>query len=178
MDKDGLTTYRAVAPAACRPIYAAADLGSLHFSGRGSAQGLPETLIAREDRSAGTEENLRFSRRIMEEAKPGYRCVIVTNNYHSFRAAVLARREGVKGQAVGCRTSGCLLPSAAFREFSHRGIREPLSQQRCTHVPPPAPAACSGGAGRRRMRLRVADRTLRPGHAAATPRRARVRWSG
>lgn len=81
------------------------------------ARGIPEALIEREDRSTNTEENLRFSRSIMERAKPDYRCVIVTSNYHSLRAAMIARREGVRGQVVGCPTSGYFWPSATIREF-------------------------------------------------------------
>ncbi|MGW5350921.1 YdcF family protein [Streptomyces sp. NPDC004031] len=81
------------------------------------ARGVPRDLIEREDRSTTTEENLRFSRAIMERAKPGYRCVIVTNDYHTFRAAMIARREGVRGQVVGCPTSRYFLPSATIREF-------------------------------------------------------------
>lgn len=80
-------------------------------------RGFPGDRVAREDRSTSTEENLRFSRRIMEEARPGYRCVIVTSNYHVFRAAVTARREGVRGHVVGARTAPYFWPSAAIREF-------------------------------------------------------------
>lgn len=80
-------------------------------------RGFPATSVAREDRSTSTEQNLRFSRKIMEEACPGYRCVIVTSNYHVLRAAVTARREGVRGNVVGSRTAPYFWPSAAIREF-------------------------------------------------------------
>ncbi|MFJ9350996.1 YdcF family protein [Streptomyces sp. NPDC101237] len=80
-------------------------------------RGFPSASVVREDRSASTEENLRFSREIMEEACPGYRCVIVTSDYHVFRAAVTARREGVRGNVVGSRTAAYFWPSAAIREF-------------------------------------------------------------
>ncbi|SEN17909.1 YdcF family protein [Actinacidiphila rubida] len=80
-------------------------------------RGFPEALLLREDRSTTTEENLRFSRTVMEQATPGYRCVIVTNNYHVFRAALTARRVGVRGQVVGSPTASYFLPSATIREF-------------------------------------------------------------
>ncbi|MGW2965151.1 YdcF family protein [Streptomyces sp. NPDC001220] len=80
-------------------------------------RGFPATSVTCEDRSTSTEQNLRFSRKIMEEARPGYRCVIVTSNYHVFRAAVTARREGVRGNVVGSRTAAYFWPSAAIREF-------------------------------------------------------------
>ncbi|MFD8685967.1 YdcF family protein [Streptomyces sp. NPDC059651] len=79
--------------------------------------GFPAALIEREDRSTTTEENLRFSRSIMEKAHPDYRCVVVTNNYHVFRAAVTARRTGVRGQVVGSPTASYFWPSAMIREF-------------------------------------------------------------
>ncbi|MBW5423477.1 YdcF family protein [Streptomyces sp. BG9H] len=80
-------------------------------------RGFPADLIEREDRSTSTEENLRFSKAIMETAKPGYRCVVVTNNYHAFRAALTARQAGVRGQVVGAPTAAYFWPNATLREF-------------------------------------------------------------
>lgn len=80
-------------------------------------RGFPAELVEREDRSASTEENLRFSKSIMEKANPDYRCVIVTNNYHVFRAAMTSRRVGVRGHVVGSATASYFWPSAMIREF-------------------------------------------------------------
>ncbi|MEV0095933.1 YdcF family protein [Streptomyces sp. NPDC050738] len=80
-------------------------------------RGFPAAQIEREDRSTTTEENLRFSKSLMEKANPDYRCVIVTNNYHVFRAAVTSRRIGVRGQVVGSPTAAYFWPSAMIREF-------------------------------------------------------------
>lgn len=80
-------------------------------------RGFPAALIEREDRSTTTEENLRYSKSIMEKANPDYRCVVVTNNYHVFRAAVTARRTGVRGHVVGSPTAAYFWPSAMIREF-------------------------------------------------------------
>ncbi|MFH8611525.1 YdcF family protein [Streptomyces sp. NPDC018029] len=81
-------------------------------------RGFPADLIEREDRSTTTEENLRFSKAIMEKSDPGYRCVVVTNNYHAFRAALTARRLGVRGQVVGSTTAAYFWPNATIREFA------------------------------------------------------------
>ncbi|WP_331770046.1 YdcF family protein (plasmid) [Embleya sp. NBC_00888] len=81
------------------------------------ARGFPAERIVREDRSRNTEENLLFSKAIMTAADPVYRCVIVTNNFHAFRAALLARRTGVRGQVVGAPTASYFRPSATIREF-------------------------------------------------------------
>lgn len=81
------------------------------------AEGVPAEHIVLEDRSTTTEENMLFSRAIMEAADPGYRCVVVTNNFHAFRAAMMARKAGVNGQVVGSPTARYFLPSATLREF-------------------------------------------------------------
>ncbi|MET7363743.1 YdcF family protein [Streptomyces sp. NPDC005562] len=81
-------------------------------------RGFPADLIEREDQSTTTEENLRFSKAIMEKTDPGYRCVVVTNNYHAFRAALTARRVGVRGQVVGSTTAAYFWPNATIREFA------------------------------------------------------------
>ncbi|MFD6419070.1 YdcF family protein [Streptomyces sp. NPDC060194] len=82
------------------------------------ARGVPDDRILREDRSTTTEENLTFSRALMEADSPGHLCVVVTNNYHAFRAALVARRTGVNGQVVGARTARYFWPSATIREFA------------------------------------------------------------
>jgi uncharacterized SAM-binding protein YcdF (DUF218 family) len=80
-------------------------------------RGVPKDRIQRENRSRTTEENLRFSKAVMEGLKPDYRCVVVTNNFHVFRAALTARRTGVRGQVVGAPTAAYFWPSATIREF-------------------------------------------------------------
>lgn len=79
--------------------------------------GVPREHLRLEDRSRTTEENLLFSRTIMEAADPSYRCVVVTNNFHAFRAAMMARKAGVNGQVLGSPTARYFWPSATIREF-------------------------------------------------------------
>lgn len=81
------------------------------------ADGVPAEHITLEDRSTTTEENMRFSRAIMERDDPAYRCVVVTNNFHAFRAAMMARKTGVNGQVLGSPTAKYYWPSATIREF-------------------------------------------------------------
>jgi uncharacterized SAM-binding protein YcdF (DUF218 family) len=81
-------------------------------------KGLPEDRLLREDQSRTTVENLAFSQAIMARSRPGYRCIIVTSNYHVFRAAIVARRLRVNGQVTGARTAGYYWPSAMLREFA------------------------------------------------------------
>ncbi|MFJ8131517.1 YdcF family protein [Streptomyces hydrogenans] len=81
-------------------------------------RGFPEDRIRREDRSRSTEENLLFSKELMDAERPGAGCVIVTNNFHAFRAALMARKAGVDGQVVGSPTAAYFWPSAIIREFA------------------------------------------------------------
>ncbi|MFE0580780.1 YdcF family protein [Streptomyces sp. NPDC058874] len=91
------------------------------------AEGVPAEHIVLEDRSTTTEENMLFSRQIMEAHDPAYRCVVVTNNFHAFRAAMMARKTGVNGQVLGSPTAKYYWPSATIREFvavfwEHRAV--------------------------------------------------------
>ncbi|MFC9330747.1 YdcF family protein [Kitasatospora sp. NPDC057015] len=79
--------------------------------------GCPPERIEQEDRSRSTEENLAFSRVLMERHGPDYRCVVVTNTFHVFRSAVITRRAGVPGQVLGAHTARYYRPSATIREF-------------------------------------------------------------
>jgi uncharacterized SAM-binding protein YcdF (DUF218 family) len=87
-------------------------------------RGFPADRLACEDRSGTTEENLTFSKAIIDAARPagpgerGARCVIVTSSYHVFRTAIIARKTGIRGQVTGSRTAGYFWPSAMLREFA------------------------------------------------------------
>lgn len=80
--------------------------------------GFPADRILKEDQSSTTEENLLYSAALMRENRPeGYRCVVVTNDFHSYRAALIARDLDVPAQVVGSPTAAYFLPSATIREF-------------------------------------------------------------
>jgi uncharacterized SAM-binding protein YcdF (DUF218 family) len=81
-------------------------------------RGVPADRLALENRSHNTEENLRFSQAIMDELRPGGRAMIVTSDFHAFRAALIARRIGLRAQATGARVAGYYEPNAMLREFA------------------------------------------------------------
>ncbi|MFJ8186584.1 ElyC/SanA/YdcF family protein [Streptomyces sp. NPDC096105] len=87
--------------------------------GRACLVGTGVRAVRREETrgSRTTEENLRFNKATMERTGTDYRCVIVTNDFHAFRAALLARATGVRGHALGSPTDACFRPSATIREF-------------------------------------------------------------
>ncbi len=80
--------------------------------------GFPADRVILEDRSTNTEENIAFSQAIMEQLRPDARCVIVTSSYHAFRAGIIARRAGVRGQVASSRTAGYYWLNAMLREFA------------------------------------------------------------
>jgi uncharacterized SAM-binding protein YcdF (DUF218 family) len=82
------------------------------------ARGFPAELLLLEDQSRSTEENLVLSKAIMDKLRPGARVTIVTSDFHAFRAALLARRLGIRGQVTGARVAGYYRPSAVLREFA------------------------------------------------------------
>lgn len=82
------------------------------------SQGIPEEDILLEDRSTTTLENMRFSKKIMEEHSPnGYKAIFSSNNYHIFRAAIFANQAGVAADGIGANTAFYYLPNAFLREF-------------------------------------------------------------
>ena len=81
------------------------------------SQGVPEADVLLEDKSTTTEENLRFSKAIMDARGGASRCTIATNSYHCLRAAMFARREGLNAVCAGGRTAAFYYPAAFFREY-------------------------------------------------------------
>jgi uncharacterized SAM-binding protein YcdF (DUF218 family) len=80
-------------------------------------RGVPDRDILVEDRARTTEENLRYSAGLLQRAGIAPPYLIVTNNYHAPRAAMLARKVGLNAQAVGSPTALYFWPSAYLREF-------------------------------------------------------------
>ncbi len=81
------------------------------------ARGVARDRVLLEDRSTTTWENLTFSKAIMTEQRPDYRCLVVTNNFHVLRAALLARKAKLNGQVIGAPTAWYFWPTATLREF-------------------------------------------------------------
>lgn len=89
------------------------------------AQGMQEYLIARgiaperirmEDASASTWENLSFSAKLIDKGSD--RVVIVTNNFHVFRAVSIAEKQGYGAvQGLSADTHWGSLANNMLREF-------------------------------------------------------------
>jgi uncharacterized SAM-binding protein YcdF (DUF218 family) len=94
--------------------FSEAEAMAAYLAGRG----VPPGRVVLEDRSRSTDENLEFSRALLEQIRPGARAVIVTSDFHAFRAALIARRAGLRGNATGARVAGYYEPAALLREFA------------------------------------------------------------
>lgn len=80
-------------------------------------RGVPETQVLAETFSRNTEENLTLSRALLDEHGIGPDMVVVTSDYHAFRAGIIAKELGVKAQVVGAPTAHYYFPSAVIREY-------------------------------------------------------------
>ncbi|WP_223555356.1 MULTISPECIES: YdcF family protein [Lysinibacillus] len=80
---------------------------------------IPTKKILMEDQSTNTEQNLVFSKEIMDKHAQGkkYRSLFVTNNFHVFRASIYAKKARLDAQGVGSKTALYYLPNAFTREF-------------------------------------------------------------
>jgi len=58
-------------------------------------RGVSQERIIKEERSTSTNENMRFSKKILDEILPdGYTIAVITNNFHIFRGVSIAKIEG------------------------------------------------------------------------------------
>lgn len=76
---------------------------------------LPDRILL-EDRSVNTEQNIRFSKELLNPEKD--RVGIVTNNFHVFRAVRLAKAAGYqKVSGIAANATAGYLPNNMLREF-------------------------------------------------------------
>lgn len=78
-------------------------------------KGIEENRILIEDKSTNTVENIKNSKRLLEEPYNGVG--IVTNNFHMFRAVQIAKKQGLEGICGIAADSNVLyLPNNILRE--------------------------------------------------------------
>lgn len=76
----------------------------------------PERLI-KEDRSTTTAENIEFSKEILSEKHLGSTAVIITTDFHQYRAGKMAQDAGLNSYAVSSRSGTFALPTFIVREW-------------------------------------------------------------
>lgn len=77
--------------------------------------GIAEERILMEDQSRNTCENLEFSTKLLDV--PDSRVVIVTNNFHAFRALRIAEKQGYRAEGLAASSVLWMLPNNMLREF-------------------------------------------------------------
>lgn len=82
--------------------------------------GIKPDKILLEDKSKNTYENMLFSKQVATKnfGSSNFRATFFSNNYHIFRAALLAKKVGLKANGVGAFTRLYYLPNATIREFA------------------------------------------------------------
>ncbi|MBQ8687782.1 MAG: YdcF family protein [Ruminococcus sp.] len=80
-------------------------------------KGIAEERLLLEDKSGNTEENLAFSRTVLEENGLPYEVLIVTDGFHQYRASLLAEEQGLVSYSVSCNTQDILIPTYWVREW-------------------------------------------------------------
>lgn len=80
------------------------------------AAGIAEERIYMEDKSTSTYENLVFSGNLLD--KENDKVVLVTNNFHMFRAGQIAEKQGYKQvEGLAADSYPAMLPNNLLREF-------------------------------------------------------------
>ena len=80
-------------------------------------KGINSSRIIKEDKSTSTRENLRFSKKIIEEKGLGNNIAIATSEYHQYRASQIAKSLGFSVGAVSGHTAWWLFPTFYMREL-------------------------------------------------------------
>ena len=77
--------------------------------------GIEDERILVEDKSTNTVENLTFSGGLLD--KENSRVVIVTNNFHVFRALKIAEKQGYHAEGLAASSVTWMVPNNMLREF-------------------------------------------------------------
>lgn len=81
------------------------------------ARGIDKSRIYKEDKSTSTEENIAFSKDVIKENGLNENMVIVTSEYHSYRAGLIAKKNEVKYGTYAGQTAIWLFPTFYVREL-------------------------------------------------------------
>lgn len=81
------------------------------------ANGIKEEDILTETNSTSTYENMKFSKKLIEEADPDAKIAFSTNTFHIFRAGLISSRLYLDIEGMGSDTKWYFWPNAFLREF-------------------------------------------------------------
>ena len=92
-------------------------------------KGVSKNQIIIENQSTSTIENMRFSKKKIDEIKKDANISFSTTNYHVFRSGVIASSEGIDCEGMGSKTKWYFYSNALIREFIAN-----LVQERKSHI--------------------------------------------
>ncbi len=80
---------------------------------------IPENIILKEESSTSTYENMLYSKKAYENTigKPLDKVMVITNDFHMFRAKILAKRAGLKAYGISSGTPWYIYPNVCLREY-------------------------------------------------------------
>ena len=81
------------------------------------AKGIESSRIYKEDKSTSTEENIAFSKEVIKQNGLNENIAIVTSEYHSYRAGVLAKKNEMSYGTASGQTAIWLFPTFYIREL-------------------------------------------------------------
>ena len=81
------------------------------------SKGVDKQNIIIENKSCSTNENMRFSKAEIDRINNNGKIVFSTSNYHVFRSGVIANKEGLDCEGMGCKTKWYFYTNALIREF-------------------------------------------------------------
>ena len=70
-----------------------------------------------EDKSVNTEENLRFSKKIIADNGLPETVTLITDGFHQLRAEMIAEKQGISAYNISGYTSWYIVPTYWVREW-------------------------------------------------------------
>lgn len=90
-------------------------------------KGIDSKQIIIEDKSRNTQENMKYSKAIIDERKTEGKIIFSTTNYHVFRSGVIANKQGIDCEGIGSKTKWYFYTNALIREFIANLVQEKRS---------------------------------------------------
>ena len=78
---------------------------------------IPEEKMILEDQSRNTRQNLRFSKKLIDERPGSKKLALISSNYHIFRCMGIAKTLGIKCRGIGAKVRKRRWLSATLGEF-------------------------------------------------------------
>ncbi|MDR0930773.1 MAG: YdcF family protein [Clostridiales bacterium] len=83
-----------------------------------TTRGVAEDSIILEEKATSTYENLNYSKQILDNVfgANNYKVVVITNDFHAYRAMILAKKIGLDAKYIGAKTEWYITPLNYLRE--------------------------------------------------------------